>query len=67
MTGREYLERVLTDVREKHEDKPEFIQAVSELLPTLEPYLDEHPEIEEHSILEIMIEGLSRLAILIAS
>ena len=56
MTGREYIERVLSDVREKHEDKPEFIQAVNEFLPTLEPYLDEHPEIEAHSILEIMIE-----------
>lgn len=56
MTGREYIERVLKDVREKHEEKPEFIQAVNESLPTLGPYLDEHPEIEAHNILEIMIE-----------
>ena len=56
MTGKEYIERVLESVREKHEDKPEFIQAVSELLPTLEMYLEDHPEIEEHSILEIMLE-----------
>ena len=56
MTGREYIERVLKNVREKHEEKPEFIQAVNEFLPTLRPYLDEHPEIEAHNILEIMIE-----------
>jgi glutamate dehydrogenase (NADP+) len=56
MTAKQYIDRVLDNVREKHADKPEFIQAVGEFFPTLAPYLEEHPEIEEHNVLELIVE-----------
>lgn len=56
MTARDYIEKVLKSVRERHADKPEFIQAVAEFFPTLEPYLDEHPEMIEKNILALIVE-----------
>lgn len=56
MSARDYIKRVLESVEEKHIDKPEFIQAVKEFFPTLEPYLEEHPEIKKNNILEIIVE-----------
>ena len=56
MSAKKYIERVLKSVEEKHLDKPNFIQTVKEFFPTLEPYLEEHPEIELHSILEMVAE-----------
>lgn len=52
----EYLENVTESLKEKHGDKPEFLQAVEGFLPSIEPYLEEHPEIVESNILEILIE-----------
>lgn len=56
LAAKDYIQRVLKSVEDKHSDKPEFIQTVNEFLPTLEPYLEEHPKIEEHSILEMIVE-----------
>lgn len=56
MSAKDYIDRVVKTVEEKHSDKPNFIQTVKEFFPTLEPYLDEHPEIELHSILEMVAE-----------
>ena len=56
MSSKQYIERVLQNVGEKHADKPEFMQAAEEFFPTLEPYLDEHPEIEAHNVLELIVE-----------
>lgn len=56
MTSKVYINRVLENVRDKHADKSEFIQAVEEFFPTLEPYLNEHPEIEANNILELIVE-----------
>ena len=56
MNAKRYIDRVLSNVAKKHSDKPEFVQAVKEFLPTLEPYLDEHDEIEENNLLELLIE-----------
>ncbi len=56
MSAKQYINRVLQIVEEKHADKPEFIQAVNEFFPSLEPYLTEHPEIEGHNILELIVE-----------
>lgn len=56
MTEKTYLDKVLEGVKERHEDKPEFIQAVEEFLPTIKPYVDENPQIEEYNILEYIIE-----------
>ena len=38
-----YIERVLEDVKAKNSDQPEFIQAVEEVLESLEPVIEAHP------------------------
>jgi len=49
-----YVERVLKSVREKNAAMPEFIQTVEEVLTSLEPVIAQHPEYEDHAILERM-------------
>ena len=52
----EYLERVLSEVRNKNADEPEFLQAVKEVLSTVEPILNNHSEYEKLALLERMTE-----------
>ncbi len=52
----EYLERVLADTQRKNSNEPEFLQAVKEVLCTIEPVLDVHKEYEQNAVLERMIE-----------
>ena len=51
-----YLNKVLTEVKEKNEYEKEYIQAVEEVLSTIEPVIDKHPEYEKIALLERMIE-----------
>ena len=51
-----YLEKVLNEVREKNINEPEFIQAVEEVLTTLEPVVNKHNEYEKIALLERMTE-----------
>ncbi len=51
-----YINRVLQTVKEKNGDQPEFIQAVEEVLSSLEPVIAAHPEYEKQAILERLIE-----------
>ncbi len=51
-----YAERILEQVKAKNADQPEFIQAATEILSTLEPALDAHPEYEENALLERLVE-----------
>ena len=39
-----YVEKVLSEVKTKNADQPEFIQAVEEVLESLEPVIAAHPE-----------------------
>ena len=39
-----YIQRVIDDVKSKNPDQPEFIQAVTEVLASLEPAIAAHPE-----------------------
>ncbi len=52
----EYLTRVINDVEKKNPNEPEFIQAVKEVLCSVEKILDKHPEYKEKAILERMVE-----------
>ena len=52
----EYIERVLTNLKAKNADQPEFIQAVEEVLESLEPVIKAHPEYEDMAILERLTE-----------
>ena len=51
-----YIERVLSNVKEKNSDQPEFIQAVEEVLTTLKPVLEGNTKYEENAILERLTE-----------
>lgn len=51
-----YLEKVLAEIKEKNINETEFIQAVDEVLTTIEPVINNHPEFENLAILERMTE-----------
>ena len=42
-----YVQRIIDQVKAKDPDQPEFIQAVTEVMSTLEPVIEAHPEYEE--------------------
>ena len=52
----EYVKRIWADVQAKNADQPEFLQAVQEVLTTLEPAVDKMPELEANAILERFVE-----------
>ncbi len=51
-----YIERVLNDVKTKNANEPEFLQTVEEVLTSLEPVINAHPEYEKAALLERMVE-----------
>ena len=51
-----YTMSVLEFVRKRNRGQAEFIQAVSEVLTSLQPYVDAHPKYEEAGILERLVE-----------
>ena len=52
----EYLKRVLEETKAKNIHEPEYLQAVEEVLTSLEPVINKHPEYEHFAILERMVE-----------
>ena len=52
----EYVEKFIDFVKAKHPAQPEFHQAVDEVVVSLVPCLEKHPEYLEHKILERMVE-----------
>ena len=51
-----YVSRIIDQVKEKNAEQPEFIQAVTEVLQSLEPVIEAHPEYEEAALLERIVE-----------
>ena len=51
-----YVERVIEQVKEKNPNEPEFIQAVTEVLTSLQPLVEKHPEYEKAALLERICE-----------
>ncbi len=51
-----YSERVLAELKERYADQPQFIQAATEVLETIQPAVDAHPEYEEAALLERLVE-----------
>ena len=51
-----YAQTVLADVKAKNPNEPEFIQAVTEVLGTLEPVLKARPKYEKAGVLERLVE-----------
>ncbi len=52
----EYVKRVIDYVKEKHSSEPEFVQTVEEVLSSVSPMIDKHPEYEKADILTRMVE-----------
>lgn len=53
---KEYIEDVLKKINEKDGNQKEFVQAVTEVLNSLGPVLEQHPEYIENNILERIVE-----------
>ena len=51
-----YVERVIAGVKERHGNEPEFVQTVEEVLSSLSPVIDRHPEYEKADLLTRMVE-----------
>lgn len=51
-----YLNKVLKDTKKKNSKEPEFLQAVNEVLQSVSPVIDIHPEYEKLAILERLVE-----------
>ncbi|MBQ3106107.1 MAG: NADP-specific glutamate dehydrogenase, partial [Eggerthellaceae bacterium] len=51
-----YVQRVIDQVKQKNAEQPEFIQAVTEVLTSLEPVFEAHPEYEKAALLERIVE-----------
>ena len=52
----QYTERVLEELIAKNPNEPEFHQAATEILNTLGPVIDRHPEYERAALLERFVE-----------
>ena len=51
-----YVARVLEETKKKNANEPEYLQAVEEVLSTVEPVVEKHPEYEQLGLLERMVE-----------
>ena len=51
-----YVDNVIEQVKAKDANEPEFIQAVTEVLTSLKPVIDSHPEYEKAGLLERIVE-----------
>ena len=56
MFKNDYLARVYDEVSGRSAGETEFLQAVREVLESLEAYVEKHPELEQQGILERMVE-----------
>ena len=56
MFKNEYLNKVYADVQKRNPGEPEFLQAVYEVLESLEPVIEQNPKYEKYGIIERMVE-----------
>jgi len=51
-----FVDNIMAEVKAKNQAQPEFHQAVEEVVESLEPVIEKHPEYKEAKILERIIE-----------
>ena len=51
-----YVEEVINNVKNKHADEIEFVQTVEEVLSSISPVVDAHPEYEKADLLNRIVE-----------
>lgn len=56
MIKNEYLKKVYAEVETRNAGEKEFLQAVREVLESLEVYVEKHPELEKWGVLERLVE-----------
>jgi glutamate dehydrogenase (NADP+) len=52
----ESLENLLTHVADRNPGQPEYLQAVTEVMGSLWPYIQQHPRYAEHGLLDRLLE-----------
>ena len=52
----EYVKRVIEATKAKNPNEPEFLQTVEEVLTSIEPVIEKHPEYEKAALLERIVE-----------
>ena len=52
----EYVQEVINYVKDKYADQPEFVQTVQEVLTSIAPVIDAHPEYVKANLLMRMVE-----------
>jgi len=52
----EYVKSVMESVKAKNSHEPEYLQAVQEVLETLEPVVEKMPQLQKNAILERIVE-----------
>lgn len=55
-TDNKYLNTVFNLIENRNSNEPEFLQAVYEVLTTLKPVIDKHPDFEKKALLERLTE-----------
>ena len=56
MLTNEYLKRVYEDLEKRNANEPEFLQAVREVLESIQPVVEKHPEYEKAALIERLVE-----------
>ncbi len=56
MLKNEYLKKVYADVEKRNAGEPEFLQAVAEVLESLEPVVEQNAKLIETGVIERMVE-----------
>ena len=56
MLKNEYLKSVLADLERRSGNEPEFLQAVTEVLESLEPVIESDPKYEKNGVIERIVE-----------
>jgi len=56
MIKNSYLNKVYADVEKRNPGEPEFLQAVYEVLESLEPVIEQNPKFEKNGVIERMVE-----------
>lgn len=52
----DYIQRVIKNLRTKNADETEFLEVAEEVLKSLQPVIDKHPEYEKLALLERFTE-----------
>ena len=53
MLTNEYLKRVYEGLEKRNANEPEFLQAVREVLESIQPVVEKHPEYEKAGLIEV--------------